>query len=454
MILILMLSIAASIAAWWKGRPKRWLFPSDVFFIVCVLTVGVVPLLNPGGESESNPFSFAPEVIRNTQLGLSIMFAIFAAGWLLRRPISVKVLFPKFTPREESRLAGPEYSLLKIIILGLIALNLVFLAYSPFMSYKLDVLRFLTGELGGQAYAEARRLTYAGDPIIGEIIGRLRYTIASVTFVLIFIYLSIRFGNLVALCGCIVFFVAGPASLSKAPVFIYLSYLVFAWLALKGSTFVLRIKTSLILTAIAIPCILLIQTGLYYLQYPANFSSIADMQRAFSLSAFRTFTAVYVGLLKLFEVYPSFMPFSGFESFGFGNRNLDVELVEYYLGSGKAEMTSFPTIFIGNAYGSFGWPGLVVYSALIVAYLYFLDRVLLVIRSRYLRISYYSTASINVIFIAMVAAPTALLTYGLAVIPLVILGIDRIINKQAATTGNYKRPLPRKLRRPVTNGVV
>jgi hypothetical protein len=90
-------------------------------------------------------------------------------------------------------------------------------------------------------------------------------------------------------------------------------------------------------------------------------------------------------------------------------------------------LTSFPTIFIGNAYASFGYGGVIVYSVLVGIYLAYVDKWLTMIRNDYLRIIYIATMTVNVAHFAVLAAPPALITYGCGIIPPIILLLDRIV---------------------------
>src|SRR5687768_16318231 len=129
----------------------------------------------------------------------------------------------------------------------------------------------------------------------------------------------------------------------------------------------LRMRNLLFVMAFAIPSLLLMLTGIYYLQYGAMLSGAWSLPDALSLSYFRVFVATYDGLLKYLTLYPDGdVGIAGFSLMasllGIEERNLDLEVAFHFLGSVRGRYTSFPTSFIGNAYASFVYVGVVVYS--------------------------------------------------------------------------------------------
>ena len=90
-------------------------------------------------------------------------------------------------------------------------------------------------------------------------------------------------------------------------------------------------------------------------------------------------------------------------------------------------LTSNPTVFIGNAYASFGFTGVCIISVLVGFYMKLIDKLIYYFRAPFLISAYKAVAGLNGLFFIQIAAPTVLLTYGLATFPILFLVLDRFL---------------------------
>src|SRR5690606_27899174 len=162
--------------------------------------------------------------------------------------------------------------------------------------------------------------------------------------------------------------------------------------------------------AAAISAIILILAGIYFLQYSDIFRSFSDLPDAAGLAFYRVLMNIYATYLGHMTVYPDFEEFTGFSSIGaigevFGSfRNIDVEVAKHYVGARGAAFTSFPTAFVGGAYASFGYAGIVAYSLAVALYLTFIDILALKLRNGLVARVFLATMIVNATFFAMLEA--------------------------------------------------
>lgn len=426
---LLAVSLAFAIAAWLHGRPAGWIFPSDVFFIFTLLTVGSVPFINLYARTPlfSDAY-FSDHTAREAVIGLSFMYLCFGVTWMLRPKLRILDLLPHSENHEQARDQRAAIPFLWIGALAFLGVSVLPFAHGPYLAYKNEVFSFLSAQITAEDYRDARRILFVGDPVI-EIVSRLRYGVLPVFFVGLCILAVRRLGNFVGFAVAAVAFSIGPASMSKAPIFVYLAYFLLAAFLVKGVRWPMKPRNFFATLAVAIPSLLLMLAGVYFLQY--GFQA-RDFISAIDTAYYRLFLATYDGLLRYMTAYEggdvglAGLPFL-VSLFGEETRNLDTEVAYLFLGSTRGQYTSFPTIFIGNAYASFGYAGVAAYSFVVAWALWLIDKGFVMVRNRDLRIVYYATMTVNVLFFAVLAAPTAFLTYGCAILPLMVLGADRLL---------------------------
>lgn len=95
----------------------------------------------------------------------------------------------------------------------------------------------------------------------------------------------------------------------------------------------------------------------------------------------------------------------------------DVEVARTLLGPDSG---SNPGAFFVSGYAAFSYLGIIIFSFLGFGLVWILEEIQQLIQTPVLRAAYFSTVGMNVIFLNQIALQTALITYGLAVIPVVI----------------------------------
>jgi hypothetical protein len=444
---------AFSIAAWLRGRPAYWIFPSDLFFIACILIFGTVPFINLYATSPLFANShYTDAAVQRALISLILMFLTMGIVWMLRPKIVVGDPMDSAGSWREGR----EDSTLMlwvgaICMIGLSVLLMV--VYEPFRAYKSDVLTFLTGNISADDYRNARRVSYADDFIIVGLMGRLRFGVFPMLFAALSILTVRRFGIAIGFGIAAVAFVIGPASMSKAPIVFYFVYFSLTVILLRNVRWPFKARNAILTIVIALTALLLLLSGIYYLQYQNIFNGVGALPDALSLAYFRLLTAPYDSLLKYMTAFPGGDVGIGgsiiTSIFGGQIRNLDVEVAIHFLGPTIGPFTSFPTIFIGKAYASFGYVGVVVYSALVSTLMLVIDKILTKIESRELKIIFCATMMMNVTFFTSTAALTAFLTYGTGIMPLLLLAADRASRRRRRRGGaNLRSPRAQRVDRP------
>ena len=217
---------------------------------------------------------------------------------------------------------------------------------------------------------------------------------------------------------------------------------------LKRFQWPFKFRNALTVVAILLPLLIVLLTSIYYLQYADSLHGLESLPSVISLSYFRVFVANYNGLLQYITVFRS--GDVGVEGsviapiFGLETRNLDQEVAIWFLGPVRGLLTTFPTVYVGNAFATFGYLGVAVFSAAVAGILWAIDVIYSKIRQRELRIIYYSTMIINTTFFSIMAAPTALTTYGCAIIPVLVYVSDYYLARGGrGSVAGRRRPFVR-----------
>lgn len=453
--LLLLFSLILLILAWLRGRPKGVFFPSDSFILCIIIFLGITPLINPlAASSAKGQLIFTDVTAQHTMFGLSLAFLVCAGCWMLRPAMdgrefitSTRALLGGKTAKLATRQALYGF----LLLFGLILLSYISI---EFFMFKLRVFEFMTGNLSDADYAYARRIEFLDAGLGMKLADRSRFALIPLLFVLASYFLIRKFPALLAFGIVALLFILGPASLSKLPMIFFLVYFALTYMILTKWTRYLNFRYLVIVIPASFLFIFIILVGIYYLQYSSNYS-LSDIGSVFQLAFYRLFTATYAGMLAHFKIYPDFFPYTGISSISliggfFGeSRNVDTEVAQHFLGYSRARFTSFPTAYIGNAYASFGYSGIVIFSIIISTYLVFIDKLILTLRNPLLKLATYVTMVLNSVFFALLAAPTVLLTYGLFVIPMLCLIADRMTGRGRRRRGplrQQKRPIPPSLR--------
>jgi len=427
-IVLLIASLVFSVFAWRRGRPRIWIFPSDALFIACFAFVGLAPLLNLRAITTfSVNYHYDDVVISRALFGIALMFTMFGLVWMFRPVIRLKSLM-------DGTVGDPRIAqALFLGTLGLCAVSLLLMYFDPeYARFRLDVVSFITGSLSGLDYQFSRRFAYNDNVLISGIISRLRYSVFAFGFAISAAYLTMKSKNYFATWGILatMFFLLS-SSVSKLPFLYFFLYATLIYILLKTKASLLTARSVMPTVGIGAAVTLVFLSGLYMIQYPTIYIGVPGFMSAFSVALYRVFGAAYDGVLQYFTVYPAVYDFAYFADssivafiFGMEPRETILEVPVYFLGESQYGKTTTPTIFIGGAYASLGYIGVAIFSLLVATFAAWVDHVISILRQGYLRVSVYATMMLNILFFSMVAAPTALLTYGCVIIPLAALFLD------------------------------
>jgi len=421
---------------WAYSRKIGSLSIVDIF---CVALLAIyVPnfIFNPSATLSWAVLTFSSDATISAEVGIILMFisgsvVLFIYGASARKSGQSTVL--------QNNVA---HSILPKM--GMTASLLLFLGFAVlpgFIAYKTDGVTFLFGGLDNEAYSQIRRVIYDGNFSV-EMLNRIRFSLLPIVFLFICVRI-VRFGNFISSSVLLlIFFVALPMSLSKLPFVYYLGYVLIFYLHYNGNFRNFSLIKIFSYVSGALISVILFMSILYMLQYKdvSGFDSIFD--RPINLAVERVWGENYSIVLRYFSVYPNSLPFSGFSSissfaslFGMDYRNPDTEVPEYFFGKGV--LTTNPGVFILSGYAGFGYLGVVVYSIFAFSIVLFLDGFHRRIKNRELYSVYFAAIGVNCTFLAQIALPTALLSYGLCVIPFILYFVDRVLLGGAADRSTF-----------------
>ncbi|MEX0828219.1 MAG: hypothetical protein WD005_04620 [Haliea sp.] len=386
-------------------------------------------LANPAAHSSWSGIIFPPETVLASEVGVVILLTTGSAMLLLKRR-----LLPLRVAQAPSQ-DGRGLRRLPFIALAIAIATAVLLSLSPsFLDFRLRTFEFIAGSLNADEYQIARRLGFADDFIIQDLVGRLRFSLFPVLFVLAFGPFWTHGRIATAALTSIAIFIILAMSFAKLPFVYYLGYSALYVLSASGKTKNMSFITILFVSFGGLLFVILLMSALYTVQYATvtGFAHLFDRPLALSLE--RIWGESYGVLLRYFHLYPDILEHTGLSSISFiasildmPFRNVDLEVPYYFFGYGA--LTSNPAIFIASGYASFGYFGVLLFSIAAFAVVFLLDYVFRLLNHTIVRNCYFAVIGINVTFIAQLALPTALLTYGLGIIPLVFLLVDRAVTQ-------------------------
>lgn len=394
----------------------------------------LAPIINPLAYSPiADILRFNWDIANRALLGTSISLWVFSLIWFFRPKINGSSIWQSIKRELPDNLRFPTNKLYTLILFSLIALSILFFASSQYINFRYQVVSFMLGQLSPSEYRYARRLDYAESVLIMDVIGRLRYSIFPPLFAFCVTFLSVKRGMTAGFILGLILFTLLPASLSKLPFVTYLAYFFLIYLAISGKIWILKSNVFILSSIAGFFFVILMLGGLYFVQYPNLYQTISDFPKALDLALYRTAMNLYAAYLAHFKVYPGKLDFTGFSSISMLNfitgsvRNIDLEVAAEFVGISGARFTSFPTTFIGAAYASFGYLGIIIFSVIVALYLIFLDQFATRLRNPIVRLSYLSTIMVNATFLNHLPAPPVFITYGLILIPATTWAVDRWI---------------------------
>lgn len=439
-LIALLASLVFAVAAWRRGRPRVWIFPSDALFVSCFVFVGLAPLLNLRATTAySVNYHYDDLVIARALFSIALMFAMFGLVWMVRPVIRLSSLMEGTV--DNPRIAQALFY--GTLVMCLFSLILMFVD-PEYGRFRMDVFSFVSGNLSGLDYQFSRRFAYNDNVLISQIISRLRYSIFAFAFAVSAAYLFkspknqlVNFGIL-----AVIFFLLS-SSISKLPFAYFFLYAALIFMVLRTRATLLTAKRMMPAVAVSGVFTVLFLATIYMVQYSTIFYGFDGFLETINLALYRVFGATYDGVLQYFTVYPAVYDFAYFADssvfafiFDKEPRDIILEVPVYFLGESEFGKTTTPTIFIGGAYASLGYIGVVIYSLLVATFAAWVDYVISILRQSYLRVAVYATMMLNIVFFSMIAAPTVLLTYGCLIIPVAALFLDgQLLKRNRAPAG-------------------
>ncbi|NUT62018.1 hypothetical protein [Herbaspirillum sp. C9C3] len=428
MILLKLILISLFIRSWLKSRYSSLVEPSD-FFVLSFLLIYVPGFIfNPSGQTTLNGLHLPSEAATRAEAGMLIMLATGSMVFILRRYAERR--FDSLTRRVQE--ISTKRSTLVIAGIAALCLAAMFslLMISPeFRKFKLDILRFFSFQFEGSDYRRLRNESYSDGWIIEGILARARFTVLPILFCLT-LYPFLEKKRLVfAAALAALIFVALPASLSKLPIFFFIGYAV-----ILGACRYPRFLDIRFLAAMLVIATVIIVTMLVVL-YTAQYQSavINGTVLPLNLAIERIWGETYSVIVRYFTVYPEMLSYTGFgginllaKFFGLSARLPDIEVAKVLLGTDSG---SNPGVYFLGGYAAFGMPGLVAYALLGALLLWSVDFLGRKIRVASLRATYLAVVGMNLVFLNQIALHTALVTYGIALVPITLLCLDILVRR-------------------------
>lgn len=426
MIVLKIALILVFMFAWLRSRSSLQAEPSDFFYLSFLLIYVPGFLFNPSGETALNRLHLSHEAARVAEFGMLIMLGLGALVLTLRRYAERKC---SWLTINENTVVTPTLAVNVAIVGAALSIGAVILllAIPEFREFKRDVLKFFTFQFEGSDYRVLRNGKYADGWLTESLLGRARFTIFPILFCLVIYPLLSKRRMVVAIVVGIAIFVALPASLSKLPIFFFLGY--GAILCATRHPRFLDIRFLSAMLAIGTVMIVTVLILLYTAQYQS--SVVNGTVLPLNLAIERIWGETYSVVVRYFNVYPSILPYTGISGInmlakliGVAPRLPDIEVAQTLLGSDSG---SNPGVFFLGGYAAFGMAGLCLFAVLGSLVLWLLDIVGRKMRSAPLRATYLAVVGMNAVFLNQIALQTALVTYGLVVVPVVLICLDRLV---------------------------
>ena len=423
MILIKIFVVCLFAGAWWRSKISRTVEPSDFFFISFLVIYVPGFLGNPSGNSAYNQLALSPLSAHNAEIGLSLAMMAGTLLLIMRREVERRV--PFLSPSPGRQISSRRHASVSIIAISLSVFLVLALAFdASYREYKDYVLQFFSMRLSGRAYRFIRVYWFFDSFVVNSLLERARYTVFPILYVLSISYLVARGRILASILCAALFFLLLPASLSKLPLVIYAGYL----LTLCLTRYPKLLTTGWLVVMGCLASMLLIAglSLLYHFQYAGSVAAgkVFPVDLAFQ----RLWGEPYSIVVRYYETYPKILPFTGWDGIslfarlaGHDARMPDLEVPNVILGP---DAGSNPAVFFLAGYAAFGQLGLAVCAFAGFAGLWLIDIIGRKLHFGVVRAAYIAVVGVNILFLNQIALQTALLTYGLGLIPLALLVVD------------------------------
>jgi len=422
MLWIKLASVAAF--AWGWASSKRRLQATSVSDAFCLAFLVIfLPyfFINPGALSSWHDLTFPDAVIARGQYAIILTLVLGGAIFFIRGRVG------RGAPRPRLAVEGR-------VVLGLaigsaviaVAILLAILLMPDLFKFRWATWRWIAGDVNGNENAPLRRMFSGG--LYDEVLARLRFTVMPVLLLFIIAPLLRRRYWIAAALAAIVFFVSLPLSMSKLPFVVFAAYLL-----LFGGLHVIHemsIGRIALFAIVAVAGLVIALASLYMLQY-FHSPGYTTFARPLQLAAERIWGEGYSIMLRYLAVYPDRLPFAGWSGIatvaklvGLAPRFPDIEVANTLIGDGTG---SNPGVFFLGGYAAFGEAGLVAFIVLGWLMLWAVDEIGAALKTELVYKVYVAVMAVNCLFLLQIALQTALVSYGVAVVPALLFVIDRLL---------------------------
>ncbi len=394
-------------------RKGDFLLPSRFYGIFAVLVWSPVCLINPSRTHVESFFIGEEAQVRFLVLYVSVM--IFStASWMVVGFLSSKY---KLAMSLDDKVNDTFCR----IALGLsVFLVFAYLADPSTRRYLLDIFGYVTGG-GNVSYKDIRRSFQYGG-LHGVVHARLQYSLAFFLF-LVLVWKAVVKRSVVYSIASFVLFVVCATSMSKMP---YLYFGLGSFILVCLCFYKPALRKYYIFGA---PVVLALGVVFAYLLYKVQYRDVAQVGDSDLLETmlFRVLEAYPDGCKLYVELFPETFPFT------YGRTSQLLAPMLGYYGTQPMYLvpeyfgmeTTFPGGVASYAYADFGLIGVVVYSMFVGALLAFLD-----LLTRNLKAICFNVGvpvslalSLSTLWFWTKSFTTCLLTGGLALIPIMVLGM-------------------------------
>jgi hypothetical protein len=393
---------------------------SDIFFAAFLAIVLPFFFFNPEAKYPLHKLELGSIVVEAGQRAIACVLIVGGGCLLVRRRWGS-------SPRvSRIQLDHNAYRSLGLAASTAALISLSLFLIPELLDFRLQTLRWLTGELNGSEYIGFRRF-YSGG-VYDAILGRMRFVVLPIIYLGILASIAHRKNWLLLLLVAPLFFVALPASFSKLPVIYYIGYTLL-FICFSGQREP-KLSSAILVASAGVVAAIMIMSALYVLQYGrANEFVLASMAPV-NLAFERIWGESYSIILRYLAVYPEKLPFTGISGisllarlWGVEPRIPDLEVTRVLLGLDSG--SSNPGMFFLGGYAAFGNGGLAAFAALGFLAVWAVDEIGNMLRTDLAYRIYFSIMALNCLFLLQVALQTTFLTYGVAIIPVLVLILDR-----------------------------
>lgn len=419
-------------------RPKGVISAMDMFIALLSIQFGPHAII-------PHPFLEAALLVPGTYpayaAGLAVAYFGMAAG-LGGAGIILNTRGLKMLPPPQSDLTASAVPLLVGLTIAYIGF---FVAVQGFnLSRTLNYLNFFRGE-SLYTYTQLRREMYEDEAVLGITAITRQSTSAILYATLIYAAIKFKVYRLALIALAVLLFIICCLQMNKFPILYYTvvtGLVIFFNRAYRTGEFLSPKLVGRLLLALA--AFSLILYGLYNIQYAdAIEQGLVQNDRVIFRVITRPFSANHDALYLWFAHFPNTFDFVGLgnvtpiaKAFNLEYHSPMVEIPALY----TRVATTYQAGFIGSSYASFGYPGIFAGGLFVGAMVSAITMLQASLMQRWQVIVFGSVAGMNFYFLDSRELHTALLSGGIAAVPIIFALISLVTQlRPSASAARYSR---------------